>query len=183
MCPSSCSVSFLLWTQISNFGHFGHFDFGHKSTQKPWPMPQLWYFTLATSPHICGTINKMTVCGYSSTCRHTSTRIETHFYYFKASLLENSLFQHAPTNTPPHVCSTNAMGLRAQCPSSMPIGRYYDRPPAVSEAFLWCFSYPQHVLQRENRQKFGRSKAIIFQKEARYGPNDGCSIKGMHMGV
>ena len=51
----------LLWTQISNFGHFGHFDFGHKSTQKPWPMPQLWYFTLATSPRICGTINKITV--------------------------------------------------------------------------------------------------------------------------
>ena len=46
---------FLLWTQISNFGHFGHFDFGHKSTQKPWPMPQLWCFTLATSPRICGT--------------------------------------------------------------------------------------------------------------------------------
>ena len=40
---------------------FGHFDFGHKSTQKPWPMPQLWYFTLATSPRICGTSTKMTV--------------------------------------------------------------------------------------------------------------------------
>ena len=36
---------------------------------------------------------------------------------------------------------------------------------------------------RKNRQKFGRSKAIIFQKEARYGPNDGCSMKEMHMGV
>ena len=36
-------------------------DFGHKSTQKPWAMPQLWYFTLATSPRICGTINKITV--------------------------------------------------------------------------------------------------------------------------
>ena len=46
------------------------------------------------------------------------------------------------------------MGLRAQCPSSMPIGRYYDRPPAVSEAFLWRFSYPQQVLQRE---KIGRN--------------------------
>ena len=51
----------LLWTQISIFCHFGHFDFGHKSTQKPWPMPQSWYFTLATSPHICGTSTKMTV--------------------------------------------------------------------------------------------------------------------------
>ena len=53
----------LLWTQISNFGHFGHFDFGHKSTQNPGAMPQLWHLTLATCPRICGTINstKMTV--------------------------------------------------------------------------------------------------------------------------
>ena len=47
---------FLLWTQISNFGHFGHFDFGHKSTQNPGAMPQLWHLTLATCPRICGTI-------------------------------------------------------------------------------------------------------------------------------
>ena len=45
-----------LWTQISNFGHFGHFDFGHKSTQNPGAMPQLWHLTLATCPLICGTI-------------------------------------------------------------------------------------------------------------------------------
>ena len=51
----------LLWTQISNFGHFGHFDFGHKSTQNPGAMPQLWHLTLATCPRICGTSTKMTV--------------------------------------------------------------------------------------------------------------------------
>ena len=41
---------FLLWTQISNFGHFGHFDFVHKSTRNPGAMPQLWHLTLATCP-------------------------------------------------------------------------------------------------------------------------------------
>ena len=82
----------------------------------------------------------------------------------KASLLENSLFQHAPTNTPPHVCSTNAMGLRAQCPSSMPFGRYYDRPPAVSEAFLWRFSYPQQVLQRKKSAEIWSLKGDYLSK-------------------
>ena len=53
-----------LWTQISNFGHFGHFDFGHKSTQNPGAMPQLWHLTLATCPRICGTSTKMTVPCY-----------------------------------------------------------------------------------------------------------------------
>ena len=38
-----------------------HRYFGHKSIQKPWAMPQLWYFTLATSPRICGTSTKITV--------------------------------------------------------------------------------------------------------------------------
>ena len=51
----------LLWTQISNFGHFCHFDFGHKSTQNPGAMPQLWHLTLATCPRICGTSTKITV--------------------------------------------------------------------------------------------------------------------------
>ena len=57
------NIYILLWTQISNFGHFAHFDFGHKSTQNPGAMPQLWHLTLATCPRICGTINstKMTV--------------------------------------------------------------------------------------------------------------------------
>ena len=83
----------------------------------------------------------------------------------KASrLLENSLFQHGPSNTPPCVCSTNAMGLRPYCPSSMPIGRCYDRPLAVSEAFLYRFSCPQHVLQLQNSSRNMAMWMLLLQK-------------------
>jgi hypothetical protein len=49
--------------------------------------------------------------------------------------------------------------------------------------FYGVSNNPNRCRSEKNWQKFGRSKAIIFQKEARYSPNDGCSIKGMHMGV
>jgi len=46
----------------------------------------------------------------------------------------------------------------------MPFGRYYDRPPAVSEAFLWRFSYPQQVLQREKSAEIWSLKGDYLSK-------------------
>ena len=61
-----------------------HRYFGHKSIQKPWAMPQLWYFTLATSPRICGTNNKITVQNWILYGTAQSNLCSKHFKKYSA---------------------------------------------------------------------------------------------------